>query len=161
VFPFVLSPPRRNPDADGEPVFDLIVLGVGPDGHVASLFPNRPELAATGSWVLPVSGSPKPPPERISLALHVINAAKEVMVIALGEGKAEIVQRALEVRGQGGGGGGWGWLGQSTLAGAWRGLESPPTLPPRPAPAPAGAGAAGRAAGAAGAAKGRPRALGA
>jgi hypothetical protein len=98
-------PPRaRPPDAGGDPVFDLVVLGVGPDGHVASLFPNRPELAVTEGWVLPISASPKPPPERITLTLPVINAAKEVMVIALGEGKAEIVQRALEVRGRGRGG---------------------------------------------------------
>lgn len=85
--------------SEGLPVFDLIVLGVGPDGHVASLFPNRPELAYTGErWVLPVSSSPKPPAERITLSLPVINAAKEVMVLATGEGKAEVVQRALEVQ---------------------------------------------------------------
>ncbi|GBF94076.1 6-phosphogluconolactonase [Raphidocelis subcapitata] len=85
-------------DDEGLPVFDLIVLGIGPDGHVASLFPNRPELAATGPWVLPVSASPKPPPERITFSLPVINAAKEVMVVALGESKSEIVQRVLEVQ---------------------------------------------------------------
>ncbi|PNW88555.1 hypothetical protein CHLRE_01g034400v5 [Chlamydomonas reinhardtii] len=80
------------------PKFDLILLGVGPDGHVASLFPNRPETAATSGWVLPVSNSPKPPPERITFSLPVINAAKEVAIVALGEGKKEIVQRALEVQ---------------------------------------------------------------
>jgi hypothetical protein len=58
-------------DAEGLPVFDQILLGVGPDGHVASLFPNRPEVAATGRWVLPVSASPKPPPERITYSLPV------------------------------------------------------------------------------------------
>ncbi|KAI8473518.1 MAG: hypothetical protein J3K34DRAFT_410985 [Monoraphidium minutum] len=85
-------------DADGEPVFDMIVLGVGPDGHIASLFPNRPEIAATGRWVLPVSASPKPPPERITMTLPVINAAKDILIIAVGESKCEIVQRALEVQ---------------------------------------------------------------
>lgn len=85
-------------DSEGLPVFDQVLLGVGPDGHVASLFPNRPEVAATGRWVLPVSGSPKPPPERITFSLPVINAAKDVLIVAVGEGKAEIVQRALEVQ---------------------------------------------------------------
>ncbi|EFJ45032.1 hypothetical protein VOLCADRAFT_82562 [Volvox carteri f. nagariensis] len=82
----------------GFPVFDLILLGVGPDGHVASLFPNRPETAATQGWVLPVKDSPKPPPERITMTMPVINAAKEVAVVALGESKREIVQRVLEVQ---------------------------------------------------------------
>jgi 6-phosphogluconolactonase/glucosamine-6-phosphate isomerase/deaminase len=91
-------PHPHPPDADRNPIFDLIALGIGPDGHVASLFPNRPELAvADGRWILPVADSPKPPPERITFSLPVINAAKEVLVIALGEGKAEIVHRALEV----------------------------------------------------------------
>lgn len=85
-------------DADGAPVFDLIVLGVGPDGHVASLFPNRPELAPTDRWVLPIKASPKPPAERITMTLPVINAAKDVFVVAIGEGKSEIVHRALEVQ---------------------------------------------------------------
>ncbi|KAF6266655.1 kinesin family member 6 [Scenedesmus sp. NREL 46B-D3] len=84
--------------ADGAmPVFDLILLGIGPDGHVASLFPNTPETAATSGWVLPVTNSPKPPPERITFTMPAINAAKEVAVVAVGESKAEVVQRALEV----------------------------------------------------------------
>lgn len=84
--------------ADSFPVFDLILLGLGPDGHVASLFPNRPEVAETKAWVLPVKNSPKPPPERITMTLPVINSAKEVVFVALGEGKAEVVQRTLEVQ---------------------------------------------------------------
>ncbi|PNH10783.1 putative 6-phosphogluconolactonase 5, chloroplastic [Tetrabaena socialis] len=82
----------------GFPVFDLILLGLGPDGHVASLFPNRGETAVTSGWILPVKNSPKPPPERITMTLPVINAAKEVAFVALGAGKAEIVQRTLEVQ---------------------------------------------------------------
>lgn len=85
-------------DADGFPVFDLILLGVGPDGHVASLFPNRAETAATKGWILPVTNSPKPPSDRITMTMPVINAAKEVAVVALGASKREIVQRALEVQ---------------------------------------------------------------
>ncbi|KAF5828743.1 hypothetical protein DUNSADRAFT_17121 [Dunaliella salina] len=80
------------------PVCDLILLGLGPDGHIASLFPNHPALAITDRWIAPVSNSPKPPPERITFTLPVINAAKEVIVVAGGESKAEIVQRVLEVQ---------------------------------------------------------------
>ncbi len=80
------------------PIFDLILLGIGPDGHVASLFPNTSQTATTTGWVLPVTNSPKPPPERITMTMPVINAGKEVWLVALGEGKAEIVQRALEVQ---------------------------------------------------------------
>ena len=80
------------------PVLDMVLLGVGPDGHVASLFPNSKETAATSGWVLPVTNSPKPPSERITLTMPVINAAQQVIVCALGAGKAEVVQRALEVQ---------------------------------------------------------------
>lgn len=58
-----------------------MLLGIGPDGHIASLFPNRSQTAAKKGWVLPVSDSPKPPPERITLTLPVINAAKEVQIL--------------------------------------------------------------------------------
>lgn len=55
-------------------MFDVILLGIGPDGHVASLFPNWPQTAARdGAWVLPIEGSPKPPPERITFSMPVIN----------------------------------------------------------------------------------------
>ena len=85
--------------ADGRfPVLDLVLLGVGPDGHVASLFPNRKETAITSGWVIPVTASPKPPSERITFTLPVLNAAARVAVVALGAGKAEVVQRALEVQ---------------------------------------------------------------
>jgi len=84
--------------SDNFPVLDMVLLGVGPDGHVASLFPNTSITAATEGWVLPVTSSPKPPSERITLTLPVINAAKNVVITALGQGKAEVVQRALEVQ---------------------------------------------------------------
>ena len=54
-------------------MFDAMLLGLGPDGHVASLFPNCSQVAAKDAWVLPVENSPKPPPERITLSLPVIN----------------------------------------------------------------------------------------
>ena len=54
-------------------------------------------LPRAQGWVVPISDSPKPPPERITFTLPVLNAAKDVVFVALGEGKAEIVQRVLEV----------------------------------------------------------------
>ncbi|GJP39484.1 hypothetical protein CLOM_g23848 [Closterium sp. NIES-68] len=75
------------------PRIDLILLGFGPDGHVASLFPNSPLLRETSRWVLPVTNSPKPPPERITMTLPVINCASNVGFVAAGKGKAEVVQR--------------------------------------------------------------------
>lgn len=79
------------------PIFDLVILGIGPDGHVGSLFPNRKETAAEEGWVLPVEKSPKPPTARITLSMPVINAAKKVIIAAAGATKSEICQRALEV----------------------------------------------------------------
>lgn len=83
-------------DEAGWPVFDCMVLGTGPDGHIASLFPNSAALAATEGWVLPVSNSPKPPPERITMTLPVINASKSVIFLATGSSKAFVVRRVLE-----------------------------------------------------------------
>lgn len=81
---------------NGFPAFDTVLLGVGPDGHVASLFPNRAQTAATKGWVLHIDDSPKPPPSRITLTMPVINSAENVAIVALGEGKSEIIQRCLE-----------------------------------------------------------------
>lgn len=75
--------------------FDLVMLGVGPDGHVASLFPGYPQLDVVDAAVVAVHDSPKPPPERVSLTLPVLNRAAEVWFLASGEAKAEAVARAL------------------------------------------------------------------
>jgi 6-phosphogluconolactonase len=75
--------------------FDLVLLGVGPDGHVASLFPGFAQLHETERRVVGVEGSPKPPPERISLTFPAINHARSVWLIVSGDGKAEAVARAL------------------------------------------------------------------
>lgn len=76
------------------PAFDLLLLGIGEDGHVASLFPGNPALDAEGA-VVGVRHSPKPPPERVSLTMSAINTAMAAWIIASGEGKAEAVDEAL------------------------------------------------------------------
>jgi len=81
---------------DGVPVLDLIVLGIGPDGHVASLFPGASTLDAGNDAVcLGVEGSPKPPPERITLSLAVLRAARSCLLLATGAGKADAVSAML------------------------------------------------------------------
>ncbi|WP_326823549.1 6-phosphogluconolactonase [Streptosporangium sp. NBC_01756] len=76
------------------PSFDVMMLGMGPDGHVASLFPGMPALYETRP-VVAVHGAPKPPPTRISLTLPVIQGAREVWLIAAGAEKAGAVRLAL------------------------------------------------------------------
>jgi 6-phosphogluconolactonase len=81
-------------DHGGVPSFDILLLGLGPDGHVASLFPEAPALYDERR-VVPVRGAPKPPPTRLSLSLATINTAREVWVIAAGEEKAAAARLAL------------------------------------------------------------------
>jgi 6-phosphogluconolactonase len=76
------------------PVFDILLLGVGPDGHVASLFPEAPALYDDRA-VIPVRNASKPPPTRLSLSFDAINCAREVWLIAAGEEKAGAVRLAL------------------------------------------------------------------
>jgi 6-phosphogluconolactonase len=68
------------------PRFDLILLGMGPDGHTASLFPGFPDYAGS---VAAVHGSPKPPPIRLTLTLDAINHAERILFLATGADKAE------------------------------------------------------------------------
>jgi 6-phosphogluconolactonase len=78
------------------PVLDVIVLGIGPDGHVASLFPGAATLDAGEDAVcLGVRDSPKPPPDRITLSLAVLRAARECVLLATGASKADAVAAML------------------------------------------------------------------
>jgi len=78
----------------GDTVFDICLLGMGPDGHVASIFPEHPSSYAEGD-VIGVRGSPKPPPLRISLTLPVINRSREVWFVVSGDDKAAATKMAL------------------------------------------------------------------
>ena len=76
------------------PRLDLAVLGVGPDGHVASLFPSHPVLDCLDVWVAGVSDSPKPPPSRVTLTLATLAHAREIWVVAFGHSKAAAIADA-------------------------------------------------------------------
>ncbi|MFB6835837.1 6-phosphogluconolactonase [Streptomyces sp. NPDC056361] len=82
------------------PDFDVLMLGVGPDTHVASLFPELPAVRETERTVVGVHGAPKPPPLRVSLTLPAIRAAKEVWLLAAGEDKAKAAAIALSGAGE-------------------------------------------------------------
>ena len=83
-------------DHDEVPPFDVVLLGIGPDTHIASLFPEHPALHVTDRSTAAVHDSPKPPPTRVTLTLPAINAANEVWVLASGSEKSEAVRLALD-----------------------------------------------------------------
>lgn len=78
------------------PVLDVLMLGVGPDAHVASLFPDLPAVHEQERTVVGVHGAPKPPPTRISLTLPAITAADEVWLLVAGQEKASAVGLSLQ-----------------------------------------------------------------
>ncbi|MFZ7088702.1 6-phosphogluconolactonase [Curtobacterium sp. RRHDQ10] len=77
------------------PAFDITLLGVGPDGHTASLFPEFDQLSVTDRSVVSVDNSPKPPPQRLTVTFPVINASQRVWVILSGAEKASVLGLAL------------------------------------------------------------------
>lgn len=92
---------RRRPEDRGPaPSFDICLLGIGEEGHVASVFPGSPAVYETERAVIGVRGSPKPPSTRISLTLPAIRCAAEVWLIVSGHQKAAAVSMALRGAGE-------------------------------------------------------------
>lgn len=90
-----LAEARRDDDVGSSPNFDVMLLGIGPDGHCCSLFPEHPGLQDDSASAIGIRNSPKPPPLRISLSFRGLNASNEIWVVASGSGKAEAVGLAL------------------------------------------------------------------
>jgi 6-phosphogluconolactonase len=86
---------RTAVPGNGYPSLDLVLLGMGPDGHTASLFPGAPELEETQRLMVPVHRPGVPQPWRVSMTLPVLNAGRRVLVVVGGEEKAAMVPRAI------------------------------------------------------------------
>lgn len=86
---------RLSAPAPAVPAFDLVLLGLGEDGHTASLFPGLPAADETGRLVVRVDGAPKPPPSRITFTLPLLNAARAVAFVVAGAEKRTALARVL------------------------------------------------------------------
>jgi 6-phosphogluconolactonase len=80
----------------GAGAFEVLMLGLGPDGHIASLFPGHPQLDVDDRVAVGVTDSPKPPPERVSLTFGALNRSRSVWFLVSGEEKADAVARSLD-----------------------------------------------------------------
>jgi 6-phosphogluconolactonase len=113
------------------PEFDVLLLGVGPDAHICSLFPGHPALDVTDRSTAGVEGSPKPPPQRVTLTFPALARARHTWFLVSGDDKADAVSRSLA-----------GAPTREAPAGTPRGTESTLWLVDRPAaaqlPAPPG-----------------------
>jgi 6-phosphogluconolactonase len=74
-------------------VFDVLILGMGPDGHVASLFPGHQQQH---NWIIAENDSPKPPAQRLSFSFEALNRARNVVFLASGNSKAEVARCAIK-----------------------------------------------------------------
>jgi 6-phosphogluconolactonase len=86
---------RVASDGGALPVLDILLLGIGEDGHTASLFPHNPALAVRGLAAVAVHDAPKPPPDRVSLSLELLRGARSTILLASGSGKSDALARAL------------------------------------------------------------------
>ncbi len=95
AYAHMLAAHARPEDHGPVPTFDVLLLGMGAEGHTASIFPSSPAVYETERVVVGVRGAPKPPPTRVSLTLPAIRAAAEVWMVTSGEEKAAAVAMAL------------------------------------------------------------------